>query len=461
MSGIPPQRRLSLPPYSDHDDETGLLTDNAFRAAVSDCTCLAETLEGRTSLAVLSIHLDRVTELEQARGPDILDGLVAAAAERLNGCVRGSDLISRTGHAHFRILLQPLHSPELAASIAEKICRTLSIPFTVQRTRLHMSASVGIGLFPHDSDDAGLLIERADNALKHALSLGDCFQFDDHGLSTSLGQLAESDDDPRDALYNGEFEVYYQPQVDLQSGRVCSAEALIRWHHPLRGLVPPNEFIPLAESTGLIHELGAWVLDQACQQAVAWQTLSDDEIAISVNVSGRQLDHPDFPELVDQILERTGLPPRLLQLEITESTIMRRPDDVAQILHRVRKSGVTIALDDFGTGHSSLAYLRHFPLDTLKIDRSFILDLSGPDQNVVLLRSIVDLAHALGLNVVAEGVETAAQLAVLQAHECDEIQGFLIAPAVTAGEFNRRFLTQCYKIPLSGIIKPLKLNGIN
>lgn len=450
-----------MPPYSNHDDETGLLNDEAFRAAVGDCTCLAETLEGRTSLAVLSIKLDRVVEVEQARGPDILDGMVQAAAERLNGCVRAGDLISRTGRAQFRILLQPLHNAELAASIAEKVCRTLSLPYTVQRTRLHMSASVGIGLFPHDSDNVDRLIERADHALKHALVLGDSFQFDDQSLSASLGQLTENDDDPRDALYNGEFEVYYQPRVDLLNNKVCSAEALIRWHHPIRGLVPPNEFIPLAESTGLIHELGAWVLDQACQQALAWQTLGNDAIAISVNVSGRQLDHPDFPEMVDRILERTGLPPNMLELEITESTIMRRPDDVAHILHRIRRSGVTIALDDFGTGHSSLAYLRHFPLDTLKIDRSFILDLSGPDQNVVLLRSIVDLAHALGLHVVAEGVETEAQLAILRAHQCDEIQGFLISPAVPAGEFSRRFLTQDYRVPLSGIIKPLKLNGIH
>lgn len=446
--------------HSAYDQDTGLLTDQAFRSAVRDCVCLAETLEGRASLAVLSIHLDRIVEVEQARGADTVEGLVCAAAERLNGCVRSGDIITRCGRAHFRILLQPLHNPELAASIAEKVCRTLGLPYTVNRTRIQMSASVGISLFPRDSDDADRLIERADNAMRQALSIGDSFQFDDHGLSSSLGQLVETDDDPRDALYNGEFEVYYQPRLDLMTGRISSAEALIRWHHPLRGMVPPNEFIPLAESTGLIHELGAWVLDQACEQALAWRALCDYPVSVSVNVSGRQLDHPDFPELVDRILERTGLPPRLLQLEITESTIMRRPDDVAKTLQRIRQTGVTIALDDFGTGHSSLAYLRRFPLDTLKIDRSFVLDLSGPDQNVVLLRSIVDLAHALGLEVVAEGVETEAQLDILRSHQCDEIQGFLISPAVPAPEFNRRFLANRYNGPPKGIIKALKLKGV-
>lgn len=430
---------MSIPTHK--DPGTGLLTTTAFYGRVADGIRGKQGPDEPAGLAVLSVHLDRLLEQEQAHGGETATLITRAAAERLNGCVREGDVVSLAETGRFRILLDPLQSAELAASLAEKICQVLRLPFAAHGRQISLSASVGISLYPHDSATADGLIRLSDRSMQMALTSGDCYQFNERGLAASLGGGETMDDGPRHALHTGQFELHYQPRVDLETGRVRSGEALIRWPHPLRGMIPPSAFIPLAESTGLIHEIGAWTLDRACSDARRWQEEMDTPVGVSVNVSGRQLDHPEFPLLVERILERTGLPPQSLELELTESAIMRRPEDATVTLHRLRSLGVRIALDDFGTGHSSLAYLRRFPLDVLKIDRSFVHDLSASDGNAVLLRSIIDLAHALHLRVVAEGVETPEQRRILTEHGCDEIQGFLICSAVPVDQFTQGLIT--------------------
>lgn len=430
---------MSIPTHK--DPGTGLLTSTAFYGRVAAGIRDTQGPEEAASLAVLSVHLDRLTEQEQSHGGDISILITRAAAERLNGCVREGDVVSLAETGRFRILLKPLQSAELAASLAEKICQVLRMPFAARGRQITLSASVGISLFPHDSATADGLIRLSDRCMQMALTSGDCYQFNERGLAASLGGGESMEDGPRHALHTGQFELHYQPRLDLGSGQIRGGEALIRWPHPLRGMIPPSDFIPMAESTGLIHEIGAWTLDRACSDARRWQEEMDTTVGVSVNVSGRQLDHPEFPLLVERILERTRLPPQNLELELTESAIMRRPDDATVTLHRLRSLGVHIALDDFGTGHSSLAYLRRFPLDVLKIDRSFVHDLSASDTNAVLLRSIIDLAHALQLRVVAEGVETPEQRRILSEHGCDEIQGFLICSAVPLEQFTQGLIT--------------------
>lgn len=430
---------MSIPMH--RDPATGLLTTTAFYGRVADGIRGKQAPDESAGLAVLSVHLDRLMEQEQSHGRDTSILITRAAAERLNGCVRESDVVSIAETGRFRILLEPLQSPELAASLAEKICQVLRLPFAAHNRHITLSASVGISLYPHDSATGDGLIRLADRCMQMALTTGDCYQFNERGLAASLGGSDSMEDGPQHALHTGQFELHYQPRVDLETERVRSGEALIRWPHPLRGMISPSDFIPMAESTGLIHEIGAWTLDQACTDACRWQEDMDEPVGVSVNVSGRQLDHPEFPLLVERILERTGLPARLLELELTESAIMRRPDDAAVTLHRLQSLGIRIALDDFGTGHSSLAYLRRFPLNVLKIDRSFVHDLSASDTNAVLLRSIIDLAHALQLRVVAEGVETPEQRRILTEHGCDEIQGFLICSAVAVDQFTQGLVT--------------------
>lgn len=423
-----------------HDPLTGLLTEPAFRRAVSGCVRTGARTSGASSLAVLSIELDRLVDVCGLPGTPAADAAIRAAAERLVGCVRTQDRVARTQAGRFQVLLCPLGTPELAASLADKICQVLRLPFMIEGQRVELSASIGVGLYPRDRQTAAGVIAQAEACMDRAAQEGDAYRFlDATSRCVSPTRTSELADDPGHALREGQFELHYQPRLSLENERVVSAEALIRWLHPVHGYIPPSAFIPVTEATGFIWELGAWILERACTQGAEWQR-RNVSTRVSVNVSGRQLEHPEFPELVKRTLDKTGLAPERLELEITESALMRRPGDVTGLLERLRFHGVRTALDDFGTGYSSLAYLQSFPLDLLKIDRSFIHGVPSAIQSGVLLRSIVDLAHALGLRVVAEGVETNAQRAAVKAQGADEIQGFLIAPALPPKEFAQRFL---------------------
>jgi len=423
------------------DGQTGLLSLSALRDAIDRSMARKRATPGDTvSMAVLAVHLDRLAEIVECRSPDVEAHVIQAVAERLNGCVRAQDEVGHAGKGSFYILLDPLHTPELAASLAAKIGRVLRLPFNIEPQPITLSASIGIRLFRQENDTAERLVDDAEQAMENALGVGDCYRFAGSEYSTSGNPAAELDADPREGLDNGQFELHYQPRIELAEQRVVAAEALLRWWHPLHGSIPPSGFIPVAESTHLIHEIGEWVLVRACAQAAIWNNHGSPPIAVSVNVSGRQLDHPAFARGVERILGSTGLPPGLLELEITETALMHRPNEIAATLERLRTLGVRVALDDFGTGYSSLAYLRQLPLDTLKIDRSFVNDVAETDDKVVLLRSIIDLAHALGLRVVAEGVETETQRHALEKQDCDEIQGHLFCPALAAGGFEHNYV---------------------
>ncbi len=423
-----------------YDRETGLLNATAFQERVDAHALACATERGHSLLAVLSIELQRLDEMAHSGGEAMRLGIVRSAAERLNGCVRTGDIIARTGRNRFRVLVDPLHSPEIAASIAHKICQTLQLPIIRDGTRVRVSGAVGISILSPGNTDPRRLIAGADEAVKQARANGEAFSFAESAHNTSSCHRVDLQENPREALAREEFTLHYQPRIDVATQRTVSGEGLLRWQHPDHGRISPSDFIPLIESTGLIHDVGAWVLDRACCQVANWQAMGFRPVGVSVNVSGRQLDHPDFPDMVAHVLNRTGLAPEMLELEITESAIIRRTEEVADTLRRIRDTGVRIALDDFGTGYSSLVYLRKLPLDTVKVDRAFILDVANDRGNIVLLRSIVELTHALGLRVVAEGVETSEQFDVVRRQGCDEVQGFLFSRALPPEEFASQFL---------------------
>jgi len=400
---------------------------------------------GTSHTAILFLDLDRFKLVNDTMGHDVGDLLLKAAAERITGCVRDTDVVARLGGDEFAIIMPSLEDTQVAASLARKICRTLARPFTFRGQTVYVTASIGISCHPDDGHDIGALMKHADTAMFRAKERGDSHRFYEPGMEAVVTRQMEIENDLRGALEGDEFAVLYQPRVSLGSGRAVAMEALLRWNPPERGPVSPADFIPLAEANGLIHEIGLWVLEQACRQTYSWLQQGFPPLHVSVNVSGRQLEHPAFPEQVLAVLERTGLPADLLELEITESAIMQRPEEASRMLGGLREHGIRISLDDFGTGYSSLAYLQRFPLDMLKLDRSFVGDIEGTSSGRVLIRGIVALAHALGLRVVAEGVETRDQAEFMRGEQCDEIQGFLIARPLAPGAFEQQFLRSTHR----------------
>lgn len=431
VTGMQTCRNYAVDSYRDERDRLTGLPERASLLAELDHR-LQQCRGPGHELALMAVHVDGLSGTGRTHGRRVADLLVRSAAERLTGCVRTTDRVARRGRHEFTVLVDPLSAPEVAASVATKICNVMARGFAIEGHELPAAATVGIVLCPQDGLDAGMLAERLDATLARARQGGDGYRFDDGRRAFGVEAVADAVRDPREGLERGQFEVLFQPRIALASGEITGAEALLRWTHPTEGQIGPDEFIPVAETTDLIHDIGHHVLETACTRACAWRPDGAVRRRVSVNVSGRELDRADFPERTRRILEATGLEPDRLELEITESALMRRPADAARNLSALREMGVRLALDDFGTGYSSLAYLRNFPLDVLKIDRSFVADIAHNDTGRVLFRSIVGLAHGLELEVVAEGVETRAQLDTLRELGCDEVQGFLFAPAVTA-----------------------------
>jgi diguanylate cyclase (GGDEF)-like protein len=418
MEQMPNYRGLTDPAQLDR--LTGLPDRSALLGTIKQALC-ADRPPG-CDLALLSVRLNHACTSDGPLG----DSLVAAAAERLIGCVRLDDIVLRQAHNEFAIVLDPIGSPEVAGSIAAKICSVFTRGFNIGGQRQHIGVSVGIGVFPRDALSARELMSRAERALDRACRYGDCFLFHDDELNQGRERLHELRDDPRSGLDNHEFYLDYQPLYSLRSEQISGAEALVRWRHPQRGTVLPDAFIPVIETSGLIHELGHWVMEQACTEAAGWHRRGLPLETISVNVSGRQIERPDLPERVARVLQQTGLPAQRLQLELTESSLMHRPQQAARCMSEIRDMGVGLALDDFGSGYSALAHLLEFPLDTIKIDRGFIARVDYNASDRVLVSGVISLARELGLRVVAEGVETERQLDFLRQTDCDEVQGFLL-----------------------------------
>ena len=370
------------------------------------------------------IDLDRFKTINDSLGHAVGDRLLQEVAQRLVRQLRVGDTVCRIGGDEFVVVLPEITRGADAAQVAQKIIETLSDPIELEGRDVTVTPSIGISVFPEDGSDAETLIRNADAAMYHAKEMGRSnYQFFTEQMNLAASRRLTLENDLRRAVQKGELVVYYQPISELKTGCAVMHEALLRWNHPTRGLVAPMEFIRLAEDTGLILKIGEQALRDACTWAVKIGV--DKRMPVAVNISARQFNDPKLVELVARTLEETGLPAQMLELEITESTVMQQTDATLGMLKRLKDLGVGLAIDDFGTGYSSLAYLKRFPVDKLKIDKSFITDVPMSRDHNAIVTAIISLAHALSLRVVAEGVETEAQLEFLQGAGCDLIQGYL------------------------------------
>ncbi len=397
------------------------------------------------SLAIMFLDLDLFKRINDTLGHGIGDSVLVETARRLGQCVREGDTVARLGGDEFVILLPELDHVEDAAKLAERVISLVKQPFVIDQHELYVTTSIGIAVYPDDGQTSELLLKNADTAMYRAKDLGrNSFQLYTQSMNARSFERLAMESSLRHALIRGEFALVYQGKVDLVSGRMLGVEALVRWHHPELGLVSPVEFIPLAEAMGLIGDIGAWVLKTACAQCKSWHELGLPPVRVAVNVSALQFRENDVPDLVQQALAESGLAPQYLELELTETVLMQRVEEVAAVLRELRQMGVHISIDDFGTGYSSLSYLKRMPIDALKIDRSFVNDITEDGDGAEIVSTIINLAHNLKLRAVAEGVETEEQAAFLRSKGCDEIQGFLVSRPVSATDlvslFDRNLL---------------------
>ena len=385
--------------------------------------------------ALMFLDLDRFKTINDSLGHHYGDKLLQSMAERLQQSVRAEDTVARLGGDEFVVLLGAIAEPAVAANIAQKLLDTLARPLDVEGQEQSISVSIGISMYPDDGAQLRELMSNADSAMYHAKKMGrGNYQFFAPEMNAAASKRLALERDLRRALDLKQFELHYQPKVDMASGDVHAMEALVRWRSPDRGLVPPNEFIPVAEETGMIIPLGAWVLEEACRQNRAWQLAGLPPMRVAVNLSAYQFRQQNLPEFVAALLVETGLDASCLELEVTESVVMHNPAEAALTLQRLHAQGIHISVDDFGTGYSSLSYLKQFRLDTLKIDRSFVRDISKDADDAAIVRSVIALAHSLRLRVIAEGVETTEQLDYLRELGCDQYQGYLRSKPLPAAE---------------------------
>jgi len=426
---------------------TGLLNRHSFKDLLTQSVALAQR-HGRY-VATLFLDLDRFKRINDTLGYNVGDLLLQGVADRIQECVRKSDRaarnacelgacrVSRLGGDEFTILLPEIRQVQDAALVARRILETISRPFLLAGHGIFINGSMGITVYPLDGEDADTLLKNADSAMYSAKEQGrNNFQFYSESMNASSYKRLALETSLRKALDREEFRAFYQPQIDIASGKITGMEALIRWKHPEIGLVPPNDFIPLAEETGLIVSIGEWVLSAACIHNKALQDMGLPPKRVAVNISSFQFRRESLVNTVKKALKISGLDPCYLELELTESAIMKNMEESSGILHELKSMGLRVAIDDFGTGYSSLAYLKRFPLDILKIDRSFIMNIPEDQDNAAIATAIIAMAHSLNLEVIAEGVESREQYAFLRELGCDGVQGFLFSPALPKGEIS-------------------------
>jgi len=429
------------------------LTNLANRSGLHEgfSLLLGRALGSQKPLAVIFIDLDRFKTINDSLGHHLGDRLLFEVAGRLKSALDPGDLVARPGGDEFVVVLSQAGSYAEVAQVAEKLAQTICQPFLINGCELLTTPSIGISMFPDDGDSAETLLKHADAAMYHAKALGrNNYQFFTPQMHQAAQQRLELEKDLRLALGRGELELYYQPQILATTGEVVGVEALVRWRHPRHGILAPDRFIALAEETGLILELGGKVLELACNQLAVWVAERIAPPRVAVNLSARQLNQ-QLPELVASTLARAGISPQQLELEITESAAMEDPAQAIATLGRLREMGVKLAIDDFGTGYSSLGYLKLFPIDRLKIDRSFVRDIGTTLDDGSIVSAIIALAHTLGRDVVAEGVETEAQLDFLLNRGCQNMQGYLFSlplPAAQARAFLQKRLLSRPPAPL-------------
>ena len=412
-----------------HDALTGIPNRTLFADR------LATAVFRRVPFAIGVLDLDRFKVINESLGQGAGDALLKAVAGRLIASSRTQDTVARAGGDEFLLLLQDVGSRDEIEKLAEHWMKTLSESYRIHGTELHVSPSIGIARFPADARDGQGLLARAEETMYHAKKSGrNMFRFFDSDVTSFSREHLAIEAELRRAVANSELRLQYQPRVDIASGTVRSVEALLRWQHPARGWLMPGEFIGIAEETGLILPIGEWVVREACRQARSWQLQGLEFLRVAVNVSPMQFRHPGFFNVVSTALEANSLDATYLEIELTEGTLMTNAEKSVVMLEQLSQLGIIVAIDDFGTGYSCMSYLQRFPIDELKIDRSFIRDLDFNPNDVSIVRAIISLAHELGLKVVAEGVETAAQLALLRVMGCDQYQGFLHGAAVAPAD---------------------------
>ncbi len=431
---------LQMTHSAQHDLLTGLPNRVLLNDRLSQAIALA--LRHGRKVAVLVFDLDGFKHINDSLGHPIGDKLLQSVAKRLVDSVRGSDTVSRQGGDEFVVLLSEVAQSEDAAITARRMLQAVTEAHTIDHHDLHVTTSIGVSVYPDDGLDAETLIKNADTALYQAKENGrQRYQFFKPAMNVRAVERQSIEESLRRALERQEFSLHYQPKINLRTGEITGAEALIRWTHPIRGPGSPAQFIPVAEDCGLILPIGQWVLREACKQARAWVDAGLPLATMAVNISSMEFRDDSFLENVFAILKETGLDPKSLELELTESVLMKRAESAASVLKTLRASGVQIAVDDFGTGYSSLSYLRKFPIDALKIDQSFVRQITSAPDDTTIVTAVISMGRSLKLRVVAEGVETLQELKFLQAHECDEAQGYYFSRPVLPEQFARLLKT--------------------
>ncbi|AOY87906.1 diguanylate cyclase [Marinobacter salinus] len=397
---------------------------------------LAQARRENTLVGVMFLDLDNFKHVNDTLGHDAGDSLLIEAARRISSCLRGTSTVARLGGDEFLVILPGLTGPDATSQVADRILKTFAPPYILNGQEVFVTTSIGIAIFPTDSDNSGTLLQHADAAMYQAKHKGkSAFAHFAPEMTEVSHERLQMESRMRRALELEEFELYFQPIVHTDSGNLCSVEALLRWNNPSMGMVMPDRFIPLAEETGLIIPIGEWVLEEACKAAVSWKETAGRNIGISVNVSPRQFRDPGFTEAVMRALSASGLEADQLELEITERLILDNSIETAEILRQLDRSGIRLSVDDFGTGYSALSYLKSYPFDTLKIDKSFIQDVMKEPEDASLVRAIINMAHSLGLSVIAEGVEEEPQTHFLKQEGCDFCQGYFYSRPLPAKDF--------------------------
>lgn len=416
-----------------HDALTGLLNRFSLQERLMQ-ELLSIQRDGK-ELAVILIDQDRFKTINDNLGHHVGDHLLVEVASRLRNCVRESDIVARLGGDEFVVVVPNMDEGIDAAQVSRKILDALSQPFFIEGMTLHSSASLGISISPEDGDNVETLIKHADTAMYYAKEHGrNNFQFFTKAMTVAAAERMHLERGLREALISTQFELHYQPKINTFTHQICGVEALIRWRHPKQGMILPLTFIPLAEETGLIGAIGEWVLDEACRQLAAWRIEGITALSVAVNLSAHQLRSPTLVERIGAIIRKHGIEEGELELEITESVAMDDPEAAIGQLSALRKLGVKLAIDDFGTGYSSLAYLKLLPIQTLKVDRAFVHDIESDENDAAICSATIALAKNLGLQVVAEGVETEIQHEFLAEHQCDYLQGYLFSKPLPASE---------------------------
>jgi diguanylate cyclase (GGDEF)-like protein/PAS domain S-box-containing protein len=431
---------LEIVHAAQHDVLTGLPNRLLLIDRVDQAIAFAQRHNNK--VAMLFLDLDGFKHINDSLGHSTGDELLKSIAARLLECVRRADTVSRTGGDEFVVLLSDLDQLKDVTDLATRMLRTVANPHSIDNHDLHVTTSIGVSIYPDDGLDAATLIKNADTAMYQAKDGGrQCYRFFTPTMNVRAVERQSIEESLRRALQRREFSVHYQPKVDLLTGAITGAEALVRWTHFTRGLVPPAEFVPVAEDCGLIVPIGAWVLGEACRQARAWVDEGFPLATMAVNISALEFREESFLENLFAILDETGLDPRSLIVELTEGVLMKHAESAASILQTLRERGVRVAIDDFGTGYSSLSYLRRFPVDELKIDQSFVHRITTHVGDAPIVTAILAMARGLKLRVVAEGVETLEELTFLKAHQCDEAQGYYFSEPVPAEQFATLLLT--------------------